>query len=322
MIGDPPPTEGQHFISMEGGSGLGEGFSLTLCQGITLVPGSEYCITVDLITWTNDGFVCPPFSLNGCPGVSRLLVYGSSGPCESTQTLWTSPALTGTWTEYSFCFVPTGNWNVLSFRLFNPTFNFSAVAMDNMSITRTDGEFLDDCEILEVEWLDADVSCDGDGRRVSWTVISDEPTLHFVVERSADLMNWTAVGELHADGGNGASLTYSLLDGSVDHPLDEGVLYYRVVSLDALGSASYSEVVSSQCSFILFPNPADDHITVRVTEQDAIVRVIDATGRLVHVQQVSGFETTISLAAFAPGYYAVQVVHTGVLLAHGVFIKT
>jgi hypothetical protein len=230
--------------------------------------------------------------------------------------------LTGAWATYSFCFVPTGNWNVLSFRVLNPVSSSSAVAMDNMSITRTDGEFLDDCDILEVEWLDADVSCDGDGRRVSWTVISDDPALHFMVERSADLMNWTAVGELHADGGVGASLTYSMLDESVDHPIDDGVLYYRVASLDALGGASYSAVVSSQCSFILFPNPADEQITVRVKEQDAIVRVIDATGRLVHVQQVFGFETRISLAAFAPGYYAVQVVHTGVLLAHGVFIKT
>jgi hypothetical protein len=320
-MGNIQPTAGDHYVSMEcsgGPGGAGEGFSLTLCQGITLVPGSQYCITLDLITRQS---FCTPFSATGCQGTSRLIVYGSVGPCGTSQTLWTSPALTGAWASYSFCFVPTGNWNVLSFRVRNATSGFSAVAMDNMSITRTDGEFLNNCTTLDVEWMDVDVQCSAQGRRITWLINSDDDTLRFDVERSTDLMVWEPVGSVHAEGVNGQPMGFSLVDNSIDFNAVDGIVYYRVGSVQPSGTTSYSPVVTSPCDLLLFPNPASDHIMVRVARAGALVQVVDAIGRLVRVFEIQGTEARIPLDGLAAGYYAVRLMDEDELLADRVFIK-
>jgi gliding motility-associated-like protein len=109
---------------------MGEGVSLTLCTGITLTAGTQYCFSLDLITRANFG---------NSAGTSRLRIYGSSSTCQTTQLLWDSPSLTGQWQTYNFCFTPTGNWNVISFRVVNAQGGFTSVGVDRW--LSTDGLF-------------------------------------------------------------------------------------------------------------------------------------------------------------------------------------
>jgi len=209
----------------------------------------------------------------------------------------------------------------MSFRVRNFTSGSSAVALDNMSITRTDGMFLTDCPTLDVEWLDVNVQCTSGGRRITWTTVSQDDTLDFKVERSADLVSWSLVQEVRTPGNAGQATTYHMLDTTIDFPDAGEIMYYRVVHTAADVEADYSQVVASQCQFRVFPNPADDHILIRVPQAGVMVRVVDATGRIILVHQVNELESRISVAHLASGYYAVQLEHSGVVIAHAVFIK-
>jgi len=314
-MGNTQPTDGDTFLSMEcggGPGGAGEGFSLSFCPDVTLEVGTQYCISIDLITRASFG---------NNAGTSGLVVYGSSAICQTTQTLWTLPQATGSWQTYNFCFIATGNWSVISFRVLNPISGFSAIGLDNMSFTQAGEQVFSDCTTLDVDWLDVGVACTDGGRRISWSVSSVDDSLHFVVERSTDLMQWTVVGTFDLLSAGVDQQSFSILDLTMDHPVDEGLLFYRVGAMGLDGFLDYSAVAGSQCDLVIFPNPADTYITVRVVQPDALIRVVDATGRLVIVQRVDGYTSRISIAELASGYYAVQVVHSGLLLAHGVFVK-
>lgn len=131
-MGNTQPTHGNSFLSMEcsGAGSLGEGISMTLCSGITLQAGQEYCFEIDLITRASFG---------NSPGTSGLRIYGSNSTCQMTEMLWSLQQAPGTWQTFNFCFTPTQDWNVISFRVFNPSSGFSALGLDNWR--STDGLF-------------------------------------------------------------------------------------------------------------------------------------------------------------------------------------
>ncbi|WP_460500357.1 T9SS type A sorting domain-containing protein, partial [Hymenobacter agri] len=59
--------------------------------------------------------------------------------------------------------------------------------------------------------------------------------------------------------------------------------------------------------FLAFPNPATATLTLRQPAQTtASVRLLDALGREVKRQPAAGMETSVSVAALAPGLYVAQ----------------
>ena len=171
-MGNTQPTNGNSFLSMEcsgGPGGAGEGISVTLCEGVALQAGQEYCFAIDLITRANFG---------NNAGTSGLVIYGSNSPCQDTQTLWTLPVATGDWQTYNFCFTPTGNWSVISFRVLNPGGGFSAIGVDNW--VSTDGLFPPQpADCLDVE-TEGDVICSGGCGFVSAIAASGTPPYVYV----------------------------------------------------------------------------------------------------------------------------------------------
>jgi CubicO group peptidase (beta-lactamase class C family) len=64
---------------------------------------------------------------------------------------------------------------------------------------------------------------------------------------------------------------------------------------------------SEATGYITFPNPAAESLTLRQPAQTAAyVRLLDALGREVRRQPVAGMETSVSVAALAPGLYTAQ----------------
>jgi len=131
-MGNTQPTDGNSFMSMTcngGPDNMGEGISVTLCTGVSLTAGTQYCFSLDLIT-RNGAFGA---------GNSRLRIYGSNSTCQMTELLWDSPAITGAWQTYNFCFTPSSDWTVISFRVVNPSSGFHALGLDRW--ISTDGLF-------------------------------------------------------------------------------------------------------------------------------------------------------------------------------------
>lgn len=325
-MGQVQPTDGNNYISMEcrgsaDGANLGEGFSLSFCTDVVLTAGTEFCISLDLVTWTNNGFVCPPFSFNGCPGNSRLVVYGSSSPCSTTQVLWTSPTLSGTWTNYSFCFVPTASWSVISFRVLNTTSGLSAVGLDNMMLTQPGDYFTTDCNTLSGLQDDLEVVCRNGERVLRWIVDGSLDIARFSVLKSVDLEQWSVLGELEADAWTSAPSHYEFLDGSSGGD-DGSTVYYQVVHHRDNGTDRSSRVAIAHCEFLLYPNPADEVLHVRTPLPGSTVELVDALGRVVRVVHVSSTRAEVQVGDLAAGHYAARLVLNGALLARGTFIKS
>ncbi len=73
-----------------------------------------------------------------------------------------------------------------------------------------------------------------------WTTASEINSDHFRIERSADGLVFSSIGQVPAAGISSTYMHYTFTDGN---PL-AGINYYRLVMIDKQGSAVYSKIVS------------------------------------------------------------------------------
>ncbi|WP_233635619.1 PA14 domain-containing protein [Hymenobacter setariae] len=150
---------------------------------------------------------------------------------------------------------------------------------------------------------------------VSWTTASEQSSASFEVERSADGLVFTKIGQLAAAGTTSQGQQYQVLDRA---PLS-GLSYYRLRQLDLGGAAHYSPVVPVQLAssaaprLALAPNPTTGRVAVQLvqaTAQAATLQVLDALGRTVYQQALPATATqehTLDLQALPAGVYLVRV---------------
>ncbi|RFS20612.1 T9SS C-terminal target domain-containing protein [Chitinophaga silvatica] len=111
-----------------------------------------------------------------------------------------------------------------------------------------------------------------------------------------------------------------------DEQLPEGIIYYRVRLTTSSGASIYSEAVSvvifNQHSFILYPNPAYNSITL-LNEEAKSRRVVirDMSGRTVLQRNIEDIQETIFLQQLASGIYNFSVYENGVCVFSKQFIK-
>src|SRR5262249_13036683 len=113
---------------------------------------------------------------------------------------------------------------------------------------------------------------------------------HFVVERSADGINFTSVGMKAGAGNSSVTLYYSLVDYT---PL-KGISYYRLRQVDFDGAESYSQLVA--VSFLdnnvlaVYPNPAKNDVQYSFNasaDGTGLFELIDALGKTVVSREIS-----------------------------------
>jgi len=128
-----------------------------------------------------------------------------------------------------------------------------------------------------------------------------------MVERSSDAVDWSHLDEIPAIGNTTMSQKYGLLD---REPLD-GDNFYRLRINDFDGSFKYSPIVAvsfdAKDDWKIYPNPANDFITIQPGNQkEGVFLLVNATGQ-VHVQQEfsQGEEMNISLSKLPKGIYCI-----------------
>ncbi len=118
---------------------------------------------------------------------------------------------------------------------------------------------------------------------LSWTTYNEAATDYFVIERSANGREFSAIGRMACSGRPGA---YTYTDASTP----AGTSYYRLKMMSGkTGAATYSNVVSGQTAAAsidavsVFPNPAADGVlNIRLSGGDgaeATLTLADAAGR-------------------------------------------
>ncbi|MBJ6109274.1 T9SS type A sorting domain-containing protein [Hymenobacter sp. BT523] len=141
-------------------------------------------------------------------------------------------------------------------------------------------------EPLPVTLVDFTAQAEGPaGVRLRWATASELNNAGFTVERSLDGHAFAAIGTVAGAGSSTVRHEYSLLDGTL--PAGAALLYYRLRQTDADGTASYSAVRTvglagpNQAGFVLYPNPARRSAAAIGLPANALVEVLDATGRRV-----------------------------------------
>lgn len=174
---------------------------------------------------------------------------------------------------------------------------------------------LDFSVILPLVWLKFEGKLQQQNALLSWKTVQEENTENFVVERSTNGRDFTAVGRVSAANSPGTH-SYSFTDEDV---LSVGapVLYYRLRQNDLFGRFDYSAVITINCRIDsdvqLFPVPATDKVWVTGdfrSSNKISYQVFDNSGK--QVLQASGVSVNagrmeVSVAALAPGIYYLRI---------------
>jgi hypothetical protein len=130
---------------------------------------------------------------------------------------------------------------------------------------------------------------------LSWRTATEINASHYLIERSADGINFLSIGSVKATGNSVAETAYQFVDAS---PL-AAFNYYRLKMVDEDGKSSYSAVIklysNSSTKVITSPNPFDQVINIQATVEisgDAYIRLFDQYGRIVYNTVRSVFKGT------------------------------
>jgi hypothetical protein len=160
---------------------------------------------------------------------------------------------------------------------------------------------------------------------VRWATATEQENDHFTVERSMDLVTWQMVAIVPGAGNSQTVRSYVISD---EHPLPN-TSYYRLRQTDIDGTTVAFDAVSVTFDdhgavMGLFPNPANDHLTVLFNGMDGAtaVRIIDALGRTVPVPMAKAEgRADLDISLLRPGSYSVMLESGNVLQTQRLLVQ-
>jgi hypothetical protein len=179
---------------------------------------------------------------------------------------------------------------------------------------------------LPVTLISFNLWCGTDGRHISWSTASEQNSLQFLVERSADGALWVPVGGSEAVGQSAMPTHYDLVDRSTTTDIE---LIYRLWEQDSddtmtlLAMSAAPACATSELN--IYPNPTSDLVFVRLpSSSGTIISVRDAGGRIVHegILNSPGAIVPLNVRPYASGVYQIVLRRlTGECFATGRFVK-
>ena len=176
--------------------------------------------------------------------------------------------------------------------------------------------------VLPVKWVSFTGNRQSNGSvLLKWATTSETAVLKYIVERSKDGQQYTAISEVAALG-NSSLNTYSVFDPAPG----SGNTLYRIRQVDIDGKYSFSGIVmirevSDNKDISIFPNPSRSMIQVTVpgNVQFSSIKIFDATGRL--VINTSNSNGRVDIHALKNGVYHLQAENNDGLLYKTNFIR-
>lgn len=141
---------------------------------------------------------------------------------------------------------------------------------------------------------------------LKWSTASEQNSRLFVIQKSTDGLNWTAIAEKQAAGNSNAQMDYSYTDAG---PV-EGINYYRIQLNDIDGRNYYSKTVSVQYSNdkmpVIYPNPVTEGKLNIEMKESGYVRLYNNQGMLEHQVLLEKGIQTLHLDRLAKGIYQLK----------------
>jgi hypothetical protein len=219
----------------------------------------------------------------------------------------------------TFTFTPNAGFNGTTTTFtYQLTDNGFAPAVSNIATVTL--RFGSSIVILPVKMLYFNAQLNNNNKvDLKWATSSEVNTSRFIVERSADGKNFSAVGVVFAAGNSNQTATYQLTDnlGSAD----KTILHYRlrIVNEDETSELSSTRIIrlSKQAAAIAsietYPNPASNELRVTVPAQwqgkQVTYEMFTASGAVAKklTTNNSSQTETFDITQMAQGFYMVKV---------------
>jgi hypothetical protein len=173
--------------------------------------------------------------------------------------------------------------------------NMQTIAPTGVSIFGKIGHNLCDNTILPVKMISFSGQLINGTAVLNWATAQETDNKEFVIERSADGVNWQAIDVVEGHGNSNAVLSYSYTDYA---PL-AGIAYYRLKQVDINGAFERTKIIAIEkittYHVNLMPNPFDDVITIVSDAEGKVnVQIYDMLGKLVYYTSSTSNVLTIS----------------------------
>lgn len=175
---------------------------------------------------------------------------------------------------------------------------------------------------LPVNWLSFTGRAIHGDVELNWSTASELNNSHFEIQRSANAIDFSAIGSVAAGTNPSVVNNYQFLD---LNPLS-GTSYYRLKQVDIDGKYSFSSIIQingTPLSEIKIYSDAEAlHLLVPASVSgSSIAFIYDVAGRLIQKQQVLPGRNIISTAGLSGGNYFVQLVNGGKNIYSNKFVK-
>jgi hypothetical protein len=155
---------------------------------------------------------------------------------------------------------------------------------------------------------------------LKWITSYEKDVNYFAIEKSADGKDFSQIGVVFAKGNSTENNSYAYPDAAIN-TTKEGIVYYRLRSVDVDGKSQVSDVklirISKQneqvASIVSYPNPVVNELRVTIPTnwqgKKVSYEVLNNSGQPAYRKEAgsSSQTETIGVAQLSPGFYIVKV---------------
>ena len=162
--------------------------------------------------------------------------------------------------------------------------------------------------ILPLTWLSFTVGTQNNDALLNWSTATEQNTLDFVIQHSANTVDWNDIGTVPAAGNSSTTRQYSF----TDQGTAAGLHYYRLLQRDIDGKKSFSKIVSLHVADIagklkIYPNPVTNGTTTISLKRMATILIYNSIGAKVAVKTFPAGKHVFNVSSFAKGVYYLKV---------------
>lgn len=157
---------------------------------------------------------------------------------------------------------------------------------------------------MPVTLISFDGKSENNETKLTWKTAAETNNKGFEIERSADARTFEKIGFVDGSGDTKEEQFYHFTD---LNPF--AISYYRLKQLDHDGQSEYSKVItvkSDAAILKVYPNPAQDYLTISGISQKQPFSIVDGNGRVVIEGQVTD-KQQINIRKLGAGRYVVRV---------------
>ena len=182
--------------------------------------------------------------------------------------------------------------------------------LDIYSVANDDG-FAHTCvqktTLLPVVWLDFTANVeDNNDVLLKWITVSEINNDYFILQHSADAVNWKNIYKVKGSGNSNEIIEYSYLD----EEANMGVNYYRIIQVDYDNSLSLSKIVSArilnginEADIKIYPNPVLDKLYISGKPADVEFALYNVNGVLL----LKTNNNVIDMSSLKKGFYFIKM---------------